>query len=499
MDKVEKGFKDRLKKTHAIRMLGTGMDVGDLNDYAHEICLLLLLKVFRREITENPNRTRQDLIFMTEEILREMNLAATKDIVGRLVDGVLWYKDPNRQAPFSCYIYDEETRTHDIYKFRYLKPDREYSDWEKGGSTVYMLTEEAQEIIFITREVLEEFGFDIEQFYTLQLIKTGNFNKAQNSVSNLIARVRTLIRREKDYRQDVLRNPQIIFMDSKNSRRKSEDEIKRQFEDEKKVFDDMFSWKNRLRSFPPDARVEAEQVFESLEIARALHDDLAKLVVENMAFEVEIRVKYPDSFWKTSNLTFKKDIWQNIIDKNGLENFDVMEHILNPLFSPDVDFIYPLDWAWGEQKIKKTMADEIYEDMVEDEIWQPKAADWDMIVELWEDIFDRLLEKGEFSITELQNLDQFKKQKWLTQRKNIELFMMFVVTQVQLKLEQYETNDERLELFRRLCDNNPKYKKLTGRKIFSINEEGKKPLIWDELFISPYKIKLSREENVIDQ
>lgn len=176
-----------------------------------------------------------------------------------------------------------------------------------------------------------------------------------------------------------------------------------------------------------------------------------------------------------------------------------MEHILNPLFSPDVDFIYPLDWAWGEQKIKKTTADEIYEDMVEDEIWQPKAADWDMIVELWEDIFDRLLEKGEFSITELQNLDQFKKQKWLTQRKNIELFMMFVVTQVQLKLEQYETNDERLELFRRLCDNNPKYKKLTGRKIFSINEEGKKPLIWDELFISPYKIKLSREENVIDQ
>jgi hypothetical protein len=493
MDRAEKGLKDRLKKTQAIRMLGTGMDVGELSDYAHEICLLLLLKVFRREITENPNRTRQDLIYITEEILREMSLTASKYMVGRLVDGVLWYKDPNRQEPFSCYIFDEETRTHELYKFRYLKPDREHSQWEKGGSTVYMLTEEAQEIIFITREILEEFGFDIEQFYTLQLIKSGNFNKAQNSVSNLIARVRTLIRREKDYRQDVLRNPQIIFMDSRNSRRKSEDEIKRQFEDEKKVFDDMFSWKNRLSSFPTDARAEAEQVFESLEIARALHDMLAKLVVENMAFEVEIRVKYPDSFWKTSNLTFKKDIWQNIIDKKGLEDFDVLEILLNPLFSPEADFIYPLEWAWEEQKIKKTAVDEIYEDLTEEETWQPQSTDWEIVVELWEEIFDELLEKGEFSITELQDIDNFKKQKWLIQKKNIELFMMFVVTEIELKLEAHEgheTNDDRLELFRRLCDKDPKYKKLIGRKISSINEEGKQPLTWEELYVSPYKIKL---------
>ncbi|HHY70149.1 MAG TPA: hypothetical protein GX519_00450, partial [Thermoanaerobacterales bacterium] len=215
--------------------------------------------------------------------------------------------------------------------------------------------------------------------------------------------------------------------------------------------------------------------------------------VENMAFEVEIRVKYPDSFWKTSNLTFKKDIWQNIIDKKGLENFDVLESLLNPLFSPEADFIYPLEWAWEEQKIKKTAVDEIYEDLTEEETWQPESTDWEIVVELWEDIFDELLEKGEFSITELQDIDNFKKQKWLTQKKNIELFMMFVVTEIELKLgerEEHETNDDRLELFRRLCDKDPKYKKLIGRKISSINEEGKQPLIWEELYVSPYKIKL---------
>ena len=115
-----------------------------------------------------------------------------------------------------------------------------------------MLTEESQEMIFITREILEEFGFDIEQFYTLQLIKTGNFTKAQNSIDNLIARVRTLIRREKNYRQDMVRDPQVIFFDRQRNPRKTEEEIRKQFEDEQKVFDDMFSWKSRYDSLPRD-------------------------------------------------------------------------------------------------------------------------------------------------------------------------------------------------------------------------------------------------------
>ena len=33
--------------------------------------------------------------------------------------------------------------------FRYFNVDRRNSHWEQGGSTVYMLTEESQEMIFI--------------------------------------------------------------------------------------------------------------------------------------------------------------------------------------------------------------------------------------------------------------------------------------------------------------------------------------------------------------
>ena len=45
---IEKGFFNRMKKVMPIRMLGTGMDLGELNEYACEICFLLIQNIFRR-------------------------------------------------------------------------------------------------------------------------------------------------------------------------------------------------------------------------------------------------------------------------------------------------------------------------------------------------------------------------------------------------------------------------------------------------------------------
>ncbi|QXE20705.1 hypothetical protein [Clostridium sp. 001] len=493
MDLVESGMNDRLKKINAIRLLGTGMDVGELNNYAHEIALYLLLSIFRREITENTNRTRNDMIYIVEDILRKMKISASDKNIKRMVDGVLWYKDPDRQDPFSSLIYNEETGEHEVYKFRYLTPDREHSRWEQGGSTVYMLTEEAQKIIFITREMLEEFGFDVEQFYTLQLIKSGNFNKALSSVNNLIGRVRRLIKKEMDYRQDIIRNPQVIFFDTKRDRKKTDEEIKNQFEDEKKTFEEMMSWKNRLESFPSDKISEGEKLFEEVEKARVLHNLLAKIVVDNMAYEVKIRVNYPESFWITSKVSFKKDIWQNVVVKNGLPSFDYLENLVTPLLSPKLDFIYPLDWAWQEQQSVRENEEEFkepYNREEETEYINKKKVDWELILELWQPIFDRFLEGKGFSITELGNMDVFLQELWLSQKKNTEIFMMFVLTELTFGQisEEFKEMDERMILFDKLCNKDEKYKKLIGSTIVSKLEEEKKPLNLGSLFISPYKI-----------
>ena len=328
----------------------------------------------------------------------------------------------------------------------------------------------------------------------MQLIKSGNFNKAESSVDNLIARVRTLIRRERDYGEYIIRDPQVIFFDKRRNRNKNELEIKNQFEEEQKVFQEMFHGK-KDRTFPTEQRLEAELVFENLERARMLHNELAKLVVENMALEVKVRVEYPESFWRTSHLSFKKDVWQNIIVKYGLDNFDKLENLLNPLFSPDVEFIYPLDWAWEEQIVRAQSSDifDIETQEEADEItWNEKGVDWEQLTMLYTPIFKALSQQGKFNFSSLNTLEETDKGIWMQQRENIDMLMMLAITDVTLTsaYNMAEGVDERLELFRRLCEQEPSIKTLEGKTITSYLENDKQGLQWEEVVISPYVIEI---------
>lgn len=484
---IENGFFDRMKKLQPIRMLGTGMDLGHLGEYGYQICFLLIQNIFKRELRENHNRTRNDMIFITERILKDMDLSYSREAAQRIVDGTLWYKDPTRQEGFSAQIYNEEISGRQEYTFRYFKVDRDHSHWEQGGSTVYMLTEESQEMIFITREILEEFGFDLEQFYTLQLIKTGNFLKAGNSIDNLTARVKVLINRQREYRQDIIRDPQNIFFDRSVKGKKTEDEIKEQFEDERQVFQDMFTWRSRYDALPEDKKREAEIMFDNLERARGLHDQLAKHMMGNLALELEIRVKHPESFWRIPSLSFKKDIWQNHIVKNGLNHMDDLEKVISNLFSPELEFIYPLEWAWSEQMVKSKKRQIKHEQLENEEEWEFKETDWDLLEELYEEVFMSLLESGTYSILALNKKSNTEKEKWLSQKENIDLFMMFVIAETVLNTN-YTGDDERLKLFKRLCHKRPILGQLEGKKVLSRIEDTKEGLNWDELFISPYSL-----------
>lgn len=484
---IEKGFYNRMKKLIPIRMLGSGMELGELNECAHEISFLLIQNIFKRELNENPNRTRNDMIFITEKILKDMNLEGSREMVERIVDGTLWYREPTKQEAFNTKIFNEDKGHKEDYKFRYFTIDRENSLWEHGGSTVYMLSEESQEMIFITREILEEFGFDLEQFYTLQLIKSGNLSKANNSIDGLIARVRTLINREKEYRRSIIRNPQNTIFNRSNRGEKSEKEIREQFEEEQDLFQKMFAWKSRYDSLPEDKKVEAEEMFEKLQRARSLHDNLAKHVIENLALELGIRTNHPESFWKISNLSFKKDVWMENIVKNGLNKMEDLEFILSPLFSPRVEFIYPLNWAWAEQKTKYRRKIKDYEVDIIQESWDFKDTDWKLIVELWEEIFISLLNYNSFSILDLNEKNEEESAKWLSQRENIDLFMMFVISPVVLK-KVYSGKDARLKVFQLLCEKNSDIEALEGKEILSRLESSEEKFEWKELFISPYTI-----------
>jgi hypothetical protein len=166
---------------------------------------------------------------------------------------------------------------------------------------------------------------------------------------------------------------------------------------------------------------------------------------------------------------------------------DDLEYIISPLFSPEIPFIYPLDWAWEEQMIKSKGKVGKKETSILEENWVFKETDWDLVVELWEEIFISLLEEGSYSILELNNKTEDEKSKWLSQRENIDLFMMFAISQVVLD-KNYVGEDERLKLFSLLCEKNPAILGLQGKRMVSRIEDTPKGFSWKELFISPYII-----------
>ncbi|MGI6227909.1 MAG: hypothetical protein ACOYJ1_16855, partial [Peptococcales bacterium] len=69
---------------------------------------------------------------------------------------------------------------------------------------------------------------------------------------------------------------------------------------------------------------------------------------------------------------------------------------------------------------------------------------------------------------------------------------MLAITDVTLisAYNMAEGVDERLELFRRLCEQEPSIKTLEGKTITSYIENDKQGLQWEEVVISPYVIEI---------
>lgn len=488
---IYNGLYERLKKVKSISALGTGRQVGSLAPHSQSIALQLLLYVMKQEMLENDHRSKEDLIDYTKEILRRMDLKSVEEEIVSLVESIIHYGAFERGDSFNFELYNEKSGQLETFSFRYLVTDKEASQLEKGGRSIYRLTDLSKEIIFMTREILDEYGFSVEQFYVSQLIKNGNFTDARGAVDNLIMKVKDLIKDEEIFYENIIRNPRNIFLEH---RRLNSRIIKQQFEEETAVFEKMFKWRPLLLKSKSDEKKKAgEEIFEKLDYARVLHDVLAEKVIENMELKIRIRSQYPDLLWQQQNYSFKEHIWEGIIDQKGLDTMDSFEKILAPLFSPEIDFIYPLDWAWQGQQTQLTKEKNLDDLSFEiDEGYQTPPIDFACIKKLFKPIFEKLRVKETFDFGSLDDLPLNEKREWLSQRINIELLMMYAMTPIVLKKGEY--SDLRLKLFNELLLEEPKFNQLVGRKIYA--KLTGTAIDWDILEISPYTLYL---EEVSDE
>ncbi|SDC66996.1 hypothetical protein [Shouchella lonarensis] len=473
MTAIWNDFDERAKMIVPIWSFGKGMRIGEeLESYKENILFAVLLTIFERELNDDGNRKSIDVEMIARDVLIDMNLDASEDQVRRIATGLLWNGDAKQQNPFSSSYYHPASKQFKHMEYRYLEDDRLYSRWEEGGDTVYKLSEISQNLIFISREMQEELSIDIEQLYSLQLIRNGNFSRASRRIQDLRTRVKVLVNRERETQRELIQNPKLLLSEEFERRGSQEQEIRNQFKEEEKNFQEIQRQLGRVKKLPEhqDSVQIIDEILDDVEDSRRLHDKLAKLYIETFDIQLELRIDHTEKLWNVSTSSLKKDIYEDLILAKGILNAETMMYIIEPLFSPTTEFMLPLEWTWEvhEFSLDKSNIDEGEEtDNENEEVFEVKTIDWEQIARAWKPVFKELLEKGQYHIEDLANLSLDEKESWFEQKETFDLWMIFsnedfFVEPIYL-WKKYD--DDRMCLVQALIRLDDKFKALVGKGI----------------------------------
>ncbi|WP_232329088.1 hypothetical protein [Metabacillus litoralis] len=495
------GFAQRMQRLNPLFELGRGMEVGELKPHIQTILMQVLLTIFYRELNDDDHRHKSDIKYMVEDSIKQMKLLADDKQVERITSGLLYSGKEEFSKPFEALYYDEISQSWETQVFRYVTMDELYTNLELGGSIVYKLTDVAQEMIFMSREMAEEFSITIEQLYSMQLIKNGNFRKAIRNLDHLISRVNRLMANEFTFQKEMINNPKILLIEEEWQRVDNRVEIEKQFDEEKNHFRTITSMieKTKRRNEEDDyIQKELMLLQEKIGHTRQLHDRFAKLVIQNISYEMKLKAENPSLFWENSLVSFREHFYENWFMKEGVRRISEIERVLSPLFSPKNEFILPLDWIWGEQEFdeKQQMNLEVEEEE-EEGITPLRVTNWESVIKAWSYVFQYLQTYNEFSLADLADLPLEVQDLWLEEYETIDLWMMFdkKPLKVQVLHRKEETlSDEREILLHKLMKEYPQFQVFEGMKIFTEFDHRAEPFLWQRMKMTPFKICVQEEK-----
>lgn len=501
MNESWEGFAQRMQRLNPLFELGRGMEVGELKPYLQTILMQVLLTIFYRELNDDDQRRKSDIKYMVEDTIKQMKLLADEKQIDRITSGLLYQGKEEYSKPFEALYYDEIRQSWETQTFRYVTMDELYTNLEMGGSIIYKLTDVAQEMIFMSREMAEEFSITIEQLYSIQLIKNGNFRKATRNLDHLISRVNRLMANEFSFQKEMMNNPKILLFEEEWQRADNRAEIEQQFEEEKNHFRTITSMIEKTkRRNEQDDQIQRELFLlqEKIGHTRQLHDRFAKLVIQNISYEIKLKAENPSLFWENSLVSFREHFYENWLMKEGVEKIDVIEKVLSPLFSPKNEFILPLDWIWGEQDYQEAQVVEtVVEEEVEESVKKVRVTNWDSVVQAWSYVFQFLQTSRECSLSDLAGLPAEIQDLWFEESETIDLWMMFdkKPLKVQVLHRKEETlTDEREILLYKLMKEYPQFEIFEGARIFTKFDHRAKPFIWHQMKMTPFKICVEEEK-----
>ncbi len=502
MNESWEGFAQRMQRLNPLFELGRGMEVGDLKPHIQSILMQVLLTIFYRELNDDDHRHKSDIRYIVEDTIKQMKLLADDKQIERITSGLLYQGKEEYSKPFEALYYDEIKQSWETQVFRYVTMDELYTNLELGGSIVYKLTDVSQEMIFMSREMAEEFSITIEQLYSMQLIKNGNFRKATRNLDHLISRVNRLMAKEYSFQKEMINNPKILLIEEEWQRGDNRVEIEKQFEEEKSHFRTIANMIEKTkRRNEEDDYIQRELMLlqEKIGHTRQLHDRFAKLVIQNISYEMKLKADNPSLFWEASLVSFREQIYENWFMKNGVYRFELVEHLLSPLFSPKNEFILPLDWIWGEQEFDETThQDAVMEEEAEEAMTHIRVTNWDSVIKAWSYVFQYLQTYGEFSLVDLQELPSEVQNLWFEESETIDLWMMFDKKPLKVQVlhrKEVTLSDEREILLYKLMQEYPQFQVFEGLKIYTKFDPKAEPFLWQRMKITPFKICVQEEKS----
>ncbi|MGE7649141.1 hypothetical protein ACQKM1_15325 [Peribacillus frigoritolerans] len=442
------------------------MDVGEeLHPVREQVCLYILLEIFKREMKDDSRRSITHLEEIADMCIRNLQKSTTKEKNERIIEGMIWSGKPEFLNAFKAPFFNEETKEWQEHSFRYLEEDMDFSIPEEQYY-VYKLTEDSYEIIFMSLEVLDEYDIGIQSWVALQLIKSKNYREALDRLQRLILRVRKLIKNENRYSAELKRNPKIINSSNRIVGNKHKQNVETQFEEEKTRYLEMERILNKLGD-NPDFEIEIMMLLEKINETRELHDNLAQVVIENIKTEIDIRKNHFHLLWKTPRISFKEALWEDLILQKGFQEPDDMFTLLTMLYSPQTPFIYPLEWS--VEQVVTTPVIDIEEDDVnegndDNEVHIP-VLDFRPLMLLWKPVFYDLLNKGKVQMNAVFK-DEETYEKWRNNKFAIELWNQFInSTLIVSKSDLLNSSDQRVRLIKELIHEDEQFEALLNKKI----------------------------------
>lgn len=482
-------------------ILGTGADLGPaLNQKARKICLLILVEMFYRQLNGNENRTIENLYSIARDVIEFLGLKATKDQREKVIENLMWSEGKSfAQFSFRDETFNEGTGEWEEHRFQFITLDHTFSNMNNGRE-VFKLTEESEEIIFKSQELMDELDISIQGLISEMLIRKGRYDDALTSLQNLDTKVRRLIERENEHWKQIIKDPKgAIYVEYKKWG-KNLDEVRTQFNEEQERYKEM----ERILRTQMDwnePQIGIIRLFNRIGVTRREHDKLANLVIGNIQKEFHFRTdpKLFSLMWNPPKTGFKATIMDEIIVPKGLQKPEEIFSVMNILFSPQKKFIYPLQWMVKKQGMHyKEIQFENDRDLLEEEEECLYRQDdyWDEAVELWTPFIEKLLIHGEVGVVDLVLLPESTLERWLSCKEAIDFWIMFLIggtTPILVSNENLtaSNDDQKFELLKKVMEQNIQLKALIGKTIMVTTINKKKIRIGEQFEMPPLKLSLA--------